>query len=57
MKDYRLSEIKEICEKTMAEKDEPCLECEIYHKNCSELFGKGFPCNWEIEIDKKVGEE
>ena len=58
MKDYKLSEIKKICEKRHfgnPECDPVCHKCEIGRKKCFELFGDVFPDEWEL--DEKDGEE
>lgn len=46
MKDYRLSEIKEICE--LETQNGGCLKCFFYPNSCLKMF-KGVPRRWDIE--------
>lgn len=47
MKDYRLSEIKEICKK-----NKNCNKCEIGIFECETFFSDIDPIDWEIDKEK-----
>lgn len=53
MKDYKLSEIKEICKQQSANYygDEACIKCPIYNMCSLILQCDILPENWEIEIN------
>lgn len=53
MKDYKLSEIKKICEKYSTDYDRFCEKCPLHNHVCREL--EGAPATWEI--DERDGDE
>ena len=47
MKDYRLSEIKKICEEHSTDYDRLCGECPLRNNVCKEI--ENAPATWEID--------
>lgn len=47
MKDYRLSEIKEICKSTT--ENGGCLKCSLYPNVCLKILKNVVPNKWDIE--------
>lgn len=56
MKDYKLSEIRDICRKQNPEKeDNSCITCPI-SDICSDCFYDTItlPCEWDIDVETKI---
>ena len=51
MKDYKLSEIKAICEKC-----DRCWECELRFECADGMFGYNYPHTWQIDEEEQDDE-